>query len=77
MSANKDAQYNEQKQPLSLNTVSNEWCVGCVFEHRYMACPHDVENCKKITKELQKIEPSRILSENNCLLRSGIVGVKR
>ena len=30
-----------------------EWCRGCVFEYRFKACGHDVENCKKVMGELE------------------------
>ena len=30
-----------------------DWCKGCVFEHRWKACDHDADNCKKVIKELQ------------------------
>jgi len=30
-----------------------EWCKGCVFESRFSVCPHDVEHCKEVMKDLE------------------------
>ena len=63
--ATTENQHSDQKQLSLISTMNNERCKGCVFEYRYSACPHDVERCKKVIRELQNIKFSENLGENN------------